>query len=71
MNKPDITSWIKAWQPKPIISVKTPTPAMMPMTSTPHTTKTTQIKTIMTMYLINDLIKEEIVLAFLDLLSNK
>ena len=41
------------------------------MTSTPQTTRMTQIKTMMVMYLINDLTKEEIVLAFLDLLSNK
>ena len=54
-----------------MIRVRIPTPATIPMTSTPHTTRMMQIKMMIVMYLINDLTKEEMVLAFLDLLSNK
>ena len=49
-----------------MISVRMPTPATIPMTSTPQTTRITQIKAIIMAYLISDLIKEEKVLAFLD-----
>ena len=53
------------------MSVKTPTPAIMPITSTPQTTRIAQMTARMTIYLISDLTKDEIVLAFLLFPSNR
>ena len=67
---PATTSLIRLWQPRPTIRAMIPIEARILLVSTPHLVKIKKMATIIIAHLINDLIKDKNVAAFLFLSLN-